>query len=137
MMKRGLLGIALIVSMALTGCGITPPPIPSGERVPINHIPGQWSPSDNLKELHETPQEKAERIRVERLKAREAEVKRIQEEEQRLREAERKAAMRASPAALAVPTPVENTADKVAEVVNKADNKSQHDKADKQNMQKK
>lgn len=95
--KAGLLGLVLICSVALTGCGITPPPVPSGERVPINHVPGQWSPSKNRKELHETPQEKAERLRVERLKRAQA-------------EAERKAQEARNNATTAVTTPVEQKA---------------------------
>jgi len=98
--KAGLLGLVVICSVALTGCGITPPPVPSGERVPINHVPGQWSPSKNRKELHETPQEKAERLRVERLKRAKAEAE---------AEAARKA-QEARSATTAVATPVEQKA---------------------------
>ncbi len=96
--KAGLLGLVLICSVALIGCGITPPPVPSGERVPINHVPGQWSPSKNRKELHETPQEKVERLRVERLKRAKA-------------EAERKAQEAQNTATTAVTTPVEQKTD--------------------------
>ncbi len=59
--------LAAFLSGVLAGCGTTPPPLPSGERVPINHYEGQWTPADDLTAKHETPQEKAKRIKKERL----------------------------------------------------------------------
>ena len=59
--------LAAFLSGLLAGCGTTPPPLPSGERVPINHYAGQWTPADDLTAKHETPQEKAKRIKQERL----------------------------------------------------------------------
>ena len=59
--------LAAFLSGVLAGCGTTPPPLPSGERVPINHYEGQWTPADDLTAKHETPQEKAKRIKQERL----------------------------------------------------------------------
>ena len=59
--------LAAFLSGVLAGCGTTPPPLPSGERVPINHYAGQWTPADDLTAKHETPQEKAKRIKQERL----------------------------------------------------------------------
>jgi len=59
--------LAAFLSGVLAGCGTTPPPLPSGERVPINHYEGQWTPADDLSAKHETPQEKAKRIKQERL----------------------------------------------------------------------
>lgn len=56
--------LAAFLSGLLAGCGTTPPPLPSGERVPINHYAGQWTPADDLTAKHETPQEKAKRIKV-------------------------------------------------------------------------
>lgn len=59
--------MAAFLSSVLAGCGTTPPPLPSGERVPINHYEGQWTPAEDLTAKHETPQEKAKRIKQERL----------------------------------------------------------------------
>lgn len=60
--------LAALVSGLMAGCGTTPPPLPSGERVPVNHYEGQWKPQKDLNTRHETPQEKAERLRLKRLK---------------------------------------------------------------------
>lgn len=72
----------LTVALTITGCGTTPPPLPSGERVPINHLEGQWSPAENLTALHETPQEKAQKQR----KAKQERIARKQELARKLRE---------------------------------------------------
>ena len=60
--------LAALSSGLMAGCGMTPPPLPSGERVPVNHYEGQWKPAKDLSARHETPQEKAERLRQKRLK---------------------------------------------------------------------
>lgn len=60
--------LAALSSGLMAGCGMTPPPLPTGERVPVNHYEGQWKPAKDLSARHETPQEKAERLRKGRLR---------------------------------------------------------------------
>lgn len=49
--------------LALSACStIEPPPEPSGEKVPINHLLSQWKPPQNLEATVLTPQEKQQAL---------------------------------------------------------------------------
>lgn len=55
--------IAVSATLVLSACSaIEPPPEPSGERVPINHLISQWQPPQTSEATVLTPQEKQQAL---------------------------------------------------------------------------